>query len=55
MPKKYEIIVNGKKKIEVIADSDKEIEIAEKLVEMIKNKYGVKARIRVSDLSKVNS
>jgi len=53
--KKYEILVNGKKRVEAIADSDKEIEIAEKLVEMIKNEYGVKARVRVSDLSKVDS
>jgi len=55
MPKKYEILVDGKKKVEAIADSDKEIEIAEKLVEMIKNRYGVKARVTVSDLSKIES
>jgi len=46
MSKKYEILVDKRKIVEATASDDKEIEIAEKLVEMVRNKYGVRAKIR---------
>jgi len=48
MTRKYEILVDKRKIVEATASDDKEIEIAEKLIEIMRNKYGIKAKIRKS-------